>query len=39
MVFDARSVQEGISLLAQPIAVQERLAERYPGPGRSSAAT
>jgi eukaryotic-like serine/threonine-protein kinase len=30
MVFDARSVQEGISLLAGPIAIQERLVERYP---------
>ena len=30
MVSDARSVPEGISLLAQPIAIQERLAKRYP---------
>jgi hypothetical protein len=30
MVFDARSVPEGISLLAEPIAIQERLARRYP---------
>ena len=30
MVSDARSVPEGIRLLAQPIANQERLAERYP---------
>ncbi len=30
MVSDARSIPEGISLLAQPIGIQERLAERYP---------
>ncbi len=30
MVFDSRSVQEAIGLLAQPIATQERLAQRYP---------
>jgi tetratricopeptide (TPR) repeat protein len=30
MVHDARSVQEGISLLDQPIAIQQRLAHRYP---------
>jgi serine/threonine protein kinase len=30
MVSDARSVPEGISLLAQPIAIQERLAQRHP---------
>ncbi len=30
MVSDARSVPEGISLLAQPIAIQERLSRHYP---------